>query len=180
MSKIVLVLDDKEEIDLSEAEEVSYSAILRQLHKKYPDKINEFMKTYLQCFEHCKYSGIEEYEKIALKQTLLSLNKKYQLKLPKAFKKLAQTMELDGSEKIGKYLANIVHFILQRISDKNRPMAKAKLKRKFLNLNIREIANKKMPASSAMGQSITFVKHVLFNHNEEYVRKVLYSLVKYL
>ena len=43
-----------------------------------------------------------------------------------------------------------------------------------------EIASKQMPESSAVGQSITFIKHVLFNHDARYIREVLDSLVKSL
>jgi hypothetical protein len=40
-----------------------------------------------------------------------------------------------------------------------------------------EIASKQLPESAALGQAITFVKHVLFNHDAKYVREVLNSLV---
>jgi hypothetical protein len=43
-------------------------------------------------------------------------------------------------------------------------------------MNESEISSKQLPESSALGQAITFVKHILFNHDSRYVKEVLLSL----
>ena len=70
--------------------------------------------------------------------------------------------------------------MLQRISPAKRQGAINKLKKKFYYLNEGELAMKKMPASSAMGQSITFIKTVLFNHDPKYIREIINNLIKFL
>ena len=47
-------------------------------------------------------------------------------------------------------------------------------------LNEKEIAGKKMPASSSMGQSITFLKHILFGQDPQYIRSVLNNVARFL
>ena len=69
---------------------------------------------------------------------------------------------------------------MQRISEENRPKSLLSLKNKILNFNEVELSEKKTPASAAIGQCITFLKHILINHNPQYIRAVLNAIAKYL
>ena len=94
--------------------------------------------------------------------------------------KNAATSELGDPKLVGKYLADIIRFTLTRISPERRPQSIENLKQKIYNLNEQAIAIKTLPPSSALGQSITFVKHVLFNHDARYIREVLNNIVRNL
>lgn len=165
------------EIDISEADAFTYSSIIRLLRKKLNDNdLNKFLKTYRALFEKNYLDGLDSLEKNTLLQTLFELKEDLNLKVD--IKKNAGLEELGTPSEVGKYLANIVKFTMQRIKNENRPVAMLKLKKKIYFLNENEIARKKMPASSAMGSSLTFIKHTLFNQNASYIREVLNNIVK--
>jgi len=94
--------------------------------------------------------------------------------------KSAQIVNLGDPDYAGKYLSDIMKFVMQRISEENRPKSLLSLKNKILNFNEVELSEKKTPASAAIGQCITFLKHILINHNPQYIRAVLNSIAKYL
>ncbi len=54
------------------------------------------------------------------------------------------------------------------------------LKNKIYYINEYELAGKKMPAASAMGQSILISKHLLFEQNPAFIRQVLNNIVRNL
>jgi hypothetical protein len=81
---------------------------------------------------------------------------------------------------VGQYLANIVRFTLNRLPPDKRGMAVDRLRKKFYSFNAQEISQKNLPPTSSIGQSITFVKHVLFNQDPMYIREVLNHLVSNL
>jgi hypothetical protein len=87
---------------------------------------------------------------------------------------------LGDPESVGRYLASIIHFLVRRISAERRPHSIENLKKKIYYLNEYDMAAKKTPASSSLGQSITLVKTLLLSHNPEYIRKVLNSVVRSL
>lgn len=95
--------------------------------------------------------------------------------------KLAQSViQMGQPELAGKGVAEIVKFLMQRIPASKQQQTLAKLRDKIWNLDEREIASKKSPATASLGQSITFIKTVLQGHSPEYIRSVLASTVKYL
>lgn len=164
-------------IDISKADAFTYSSIIRLLRKELNDAdLNKFLKVYRENFEKNYLNDESNIEKNTLCQTLLLLEDELNLKV--SIKKDAGLQELGTAEEVGKYLANIVKFTMQRIKDQNRPISMLKLKKKIYFLNENEISNKKMPASAAMGSSITFIKHTLFNQNASYIREVLNNIVK--
>jgi hypothetical protein len=77
----------------------------------------------------------------------------------------------------GRYLADVIRFMLGRIPEKSRQAAIQNLKGKIRVLNENEIAHKRMPPMAALGQSITLVKSALFGSNATYVREVLNAIV---
>lgn len=74
----------------------------------------------------------------------------------------------------------MIRFIMIRISPEKRSKAFQSVSNKIYYLNENDLSNKNLPASSAMGQSITLVKNVLFNHNPRYIREVINNLVRNL
>jgi hypothetical protein len=178
--------DDKAEdqstiIDLSDLEELSYSALLRKLRQKASDDcIREFLKLYKKEFDRAVKNKLQKPDRIAIQNSLIALNKVHRIKINKDLVKNAAVSELGDPRLVGKYLSDIIRFTLSRISEDKRPNAINSLKHKIYGLNENDISNKNLPPSSAMGQSITFVKHVLFNHSPRYIREVLNNIVRNL
>lgn len=172
---------EDEAIDLTDIDDFSYSAIMRKLRQKGSrEQVLAFLKIYKAQFDKAVKNKLQKPEKVALQNTVVKLNKTHKLKMSKKFLKNASVTELGDPLLVGKYLADIIRFTLNRISPERRPHSIETLRQKLFHLNENEIASKEMPASSSMGQSITFVKHVLFNHNPIYIRQVLNNLVRNL
>lgn len=166
-------------IDLTDIDDFSYSAVVRKIREKAPKQINKFLEIFKSEFDKGIQKKIQSPEKIALQISLIKFNKLFPIKINKLLKKAAVS-ELGDADSVGKHLANIVHFILTRIAPDKRQASINNLKNKFTTLNVAEISNKQMSPGSALGQSITFVKHVLFNHDPNYIKIVLNSLVRNL
>jgi hypothetical protein len=174
-------VEDSEEIDLREADDFSYSAIMRKMREKASkEQVFEFLKMFKTQFDKAVKDKLQKPEKVALQNALIKFNKTYPIKVNKKLVKNAAISELGDPALVGKYLADIVRFTLNRMAPDKRTKAIESLRRKFYSFNVNEIANKNLPPSSAIGQSITFVKHVLFNHDAQYVRDVLNNLVRNL
>lgn len=168
-------------IDLTKVDNFSLSAVLRKLREECSkEQVLEFLKLYNEFFEDGVLNELQNPEKLALSNSLVEFNKLYPIKLNKEVIKHAAITELGNAEQVGQYLANIITFILRRISVENRGKSIQNLKNKLTLLNVNEIASKKMPASAALGQSITLVKHMLFSHDSSYVKKVIQNIVKNL
>jgi hydrogenase maturation factor len=172
--------DDKV-IDLTEAFEFSYSSVIRELRRQASkEQTIEFMKIFKKEFDKAVVDELQKPERIALQNSLIKFNKIFKIKLKKNFVKNAATSELGEASKVGKYLSDIVKFTISKISPENRQKSLNNLRNRFYTMNANELANKKMPNSASIGQSIIFVKSVLFNHEPNYIREVLNNLVKNL
>lgn len=172
---------DDSVIDLTDIDDFSYSALMRKLRQKASkEQVKNFLKLYKLQFDKAVKNKLQKPEKVALQNALIKFNKYHKIKLKKKLIKSAAVSELGDAVLVGKYLSDIIRFTLTRISPEKRANAIQSLKHKLYNLNESEMSNKNMPASSAMGQSITFVKHVLFNHDPIYIREVLNNLVRSL
>lgn len=172
---------DDAELDLTDIEEFSYSALMRKLRQKASkEQVRLFLTLYKKQFDKAVKEKLQKPEKVALQNTFIKFRKTVNIKIPKKMVKNAALHELGDAAAVGAYLANIVKFTLQRISAEKRPNSIENLKNKLYLLNESEISNKNMPASSAIGQCITFVKHVLFNHDAHYIREVINNLVRNL
>lgn len=168
-------------IDLTDIEEFSFTAIMRKLRQKTSqDNIYSFLKLFKNEFDKAYKNKLQKPEKIALQNAMIKFNKICKIKLDKKMIKNAAVSELGSAKQIGKYLSDIVKFIIARIPLEKRAPALSKLKEKIFYLKENEIALKNLPDSSALGQSITFVKHVLFNHDPHYIREVINHLVSNL
>lgn len=174
-------LQDVKKIDLTKIDDFSYSAIMRSLRKQLnQNQILSFLKIFKMYFDKAIKNNLENSERVALQNTLVKFNTIFPLKLDKAMIKNAAISELGDPILVGKYLADIIRFTLNRISPERRQEALSKLRNKIYSLSEYQIAMKNLPATSAMGQSITFVKHVLFNHNPQYIREVLNNITRNL
>lgn len=172
--------DDKV-IDLMGAIDFSYSAIMREMRQHASkDQVREFLIGFKKEFDKAVKAKLQKPEKVALQNSLVKFNKKHKIKVKKKLVKNAAVSELGDPIQVGKYLADIVRFTLNRIPLEKRTKAIQSLRRKFYSFNANEISQKTMPPTSAIGQSITFVKHVLFNHDAHYVREVLNNIVRNL
>lgn len=172
---------EKEVVDLTKMDDFSFSAAMRKLRAQLSqDELFQFLKLYKEYYDKATKENLQKAEIIALNKALIQFNKIKKVKIDKEMVKEAAVSELGDANQVGQYLANIIRFILQRISVDKRPDSIYKLKQKLYTLNETEIASKNMPASSAMGQAITLVKHILFNHDSRYVREVINNIIRYL
>ena len=167
-------------LDLTNCYEFSYSSVLRELRKNNKYLLPHFLTIFKKYFDQAFVDNEENAEKTALMKSLRELQKKHDVIVKEAFIKNASAIDLGNPEYAGKYLSEIIKFVMQRISIENRLKSMLSLKHKILNINENEIASKDIPNSAAMGQAITFVKHVLINHNPVYIRQVLNNIAKNL
>jgi len=171
----------KQIIDLSEVDELSYSALLRQLRKNAPKEcVRLFLQIYNNQFNKAIRDGLQKADSVAMKNALIIFNRHHKIKMNPDLIKNAAATELGDPRLVGKYMADIIRFTLSRIEPEKRPSAINSLKRKIYALNETDLSTKDLPPSSAIGQSITFVKHVLFNHNAMYIREVINNIVRNL
>ncbi len=167
-------------IDLSDIENFAYSAVMRQINKQLDkEACFTFASIYKKKFDKNLLHKEGKSEDELLSETLKTFDKKYQIILDSRNIKQASAIT-QSSEVVAKYLANIIKFTLSKISQEKRPGSLTRVRNKISKLDYMQISKKKMPASSAMGQSITFVKHTLFGQTPEYVRDVLNYLVRIL
>jgi transcription termination factor NusB len=152
----------------------SYSSIMRNI-KDDKEAIIQFQTAFKHVFDEAVISGSEEPEKTALEAAIDVLPN-----IKEKIQKAASAIELGNPEYAGKYLADIVKFLMRRISAEKRPKSIASLRQKIFYMNEYNMAAKKVPASSAMGQSITLLKHILLEHPPQYIRAVLNNIVRYL
>ena len=177
--------DSKNVIDLTKLEELSFSALMRKLRANASkEQVRDFLKIHKFYFDKAVKNKLKDPQDTAFQHAFLKFTKKHKVNLNKTLVKQAarhgSRAELGEPVAVGKYLADIIRLTLRRISPFSRNKAVSKLKGKLYYLKETDLALKKMPASSAMGQSITFVKNLLFGQDPIYIRKVLNSLVKYL
>lgn len=170
---------DEETIDFTDLKDVSYSAIMRELRKNYDyDIVVEFMAIYKGIFDILIYQDVDSAAELALKLTLQQFSTLHHVELP--LKKEAQLAQLGNAQQVGQYLANIIKFTLSRISPEHRQNSINTVAKKLYLFNENELAGKHMPASSSIGQSITFVKNVLFTQDPRYIREVINNIIKFL
>lgn len=172
---------DKPVIDLTDIDEFAYSAIMRKLRQNAkPEQATAFLKLFKSYFDQAVKADKHSPEKIALQHAIIALSKKYKVKLNKDMIKSAAVASLGNADQVGKYLSDIVKFIIAKIPLEKQPHALEVLKQKFSTMSENEIASKHLPQAAIYGQAITFVKHVLFNQDATYVRGVLNSLSRNL
>lgn len=158
------------------SEEITYSSLLRTLNKKYPREIvKKFKEIYKSHFDQALIEKDPKPEDIALSALLEFINE-----LDNKLTKAASVSEMGDPIFAGKYISEIIKFITRRISPERRSKSLENLKKKIYLLNEYELAGKKMPASSSLGQAITLTKTLLMTKSPQYIRAVLNSIVRFL
>jgi hypothetical protein len=151
---------------------LSYSSIIRLLNKEFEkETVEKFQKLFKENFDRLYLEGDDEPENDALEIAISSI---------KHFKKNANAIEMGDSEFAGKRLSDLVKFLLRRIPDAKRSAAIQSIRKKIYMINEYEVSDKKTPTHSSMGQAITILKNILLEHNPQYIRNVLNSIVKNL
>lgn len=172
---------DNQAIDLSDVDDFSYSAMMRKIRQEASkEQVRDFLKLFKSHFDKAVKNKLQKPERVALQNALVRFSKIHPVKLNKKLVKSAAVSELGNASEVGAYLANIVRFIFNRLDPNHRAKAMESLRNKFYYTNADEIAQKTSPPSAAVGQAITFVKHVLFNQNSQYIREVLDNLSRNL
>lgn len=172
---------DANTIDLTGATDFSYSAIMREMRQNASEEqVRLFLTLFKKEFDKAVKTKLQKPEKVALQNSLVRFDKKHKVKCKKKLVKNAAVSELGDPVMVGKYLADIVKFMVARIPLEKRQGAIDSLRKKFYTFNANEISEKDLPPTSGIGQSITFVKHVLFNQNPFYIREVLNNIVSNL
>ena len=92
----------------------------------------------------------------------------------------ATVLEMGDPGTSGRIMANIIRFIINRISPDKRGKAIVNLRNKIWALNEYDIANKKNPSTASLGQAITFIKTILIGHHPIYIRRVIQEVVRNL
>lgn len=165
------------EIDLSNIEDFSYSAIMRQINKQVGESVcRDFAEIYKKYFDQYVLDNDKDAEEKSLADTLKDFSDMYALK--GSFEKTAANASNEAM--VAKYLSHIIQFSLGKIPQEKRQKSLQKVKTKIGKLDINDIATKKMPSSAAIGQSITFIKHTLFGQNPQYIKNVIQYLLRYL
>lgn len=163
-----------EGIDLTKIEAFTYSAIIRELRKaEHPEATHDFLTIFKTLFDKEVLKGNEISEQNLLMRTIKYLGTMYDLKIGDNFVKQASSIDLGDAETAAKYIADFIKFFISKINPESRAKTLRNLADKITHLNEMELASKKMPASASIGQSITFVKNILIEHDAGYIREVL-------
>jgi len=158
----------------------TYSSIMRSLNKDNDhDAMISFQTTFKQAFDAAYISGEEHPEDIALEKAKAELNEKT-AGLKAMIVKTAAAIELGNPDMAGKYLADLIRWMMKRISPEKRPKAIQSMKRKVYYTNEFAIAAKRTPPSASMGGALTLLKTLLLDHNPQYIRDILNNIVRYL
>lgn len=151
---------------------ITYTELLRSLNKKYPAEIvREFRKIFKDAFDDALLNGEKNPEEFAMQEAV-----KFVDELGANLAKTAAAIDMGEASYAGKFIAQFIKFLMRKISIENRPKALNNLKNKIYLLNENELAAKKMPASSAIGQAISLTKNLLMTHSPQYIREVLNSI----
>jgi len=178
-SSFLFKTQSSKDIDLTNVDNFSYSAVMRQLYKNCnEEQLKLFLKLYLELFNAAVSADLQKPDVVGLQNALVEFSRHYPIKISKSLIKSASITELGSPEDIGHYLANVVNFIMNKISDEKRNKSKVSLKSKLLTLNPNDLSSKNMPNSAAIGQAISFIKNTLYNHNPDFIRRVLDSTIR--
>lgn len=160
------------------SKDISYSSVMRKLRKSYDEEtVNKFQKEFKKLFDAAFLSGNQDPDEGVLEEALKCISFEDDIN---AIKKNASAIDLGDPEYAGKYLSDILKFVMRRISNEKRTKSLESLRKKVYYLNEYQMAAKKVPPSSAIGQSITLLKHILLEHHPEYIRAVLNSIVRHI
>jgi len=158
--------------------EPGYSTIMRELNKNdEQDKMSTFQTVFKGTFDDAYMNGDEHPEEVALDKAMKAIASP---SYPETLSKAASAIEMGDPLYAGKYLAELIKFIMRRISSEKRQHSLDNLKKKIYYMNEYDMASKKAPNSAAIGTSIVLLKHILLGHSPTYIRNILNNIVRNL
>lgn len=164
----------------SKDESDTYSSIMRALNQSDDkDTMISFQTTFKQAFDAAYIAGEKHPEVIALEKAKAELNEKT-AEFKDMLVKTAAAIDLGAPEEAGRYLAELIRFMMKRISPERRQKSIYSMKKKVYYINEYQISAKKTPPSASMGGALTILKTLLLEHNPLYIRQILNAVVKYL
>lgn len=86
----------------------------------------------------------------------------------------------DPAKRTAESLFKIIQFVFYRVPASQQDKFISRLRGKIVRLHPGELGIKKMPPSSAIGQSVTMTKHLLSGLNPSFINQVITELVKLL
>ena len=163
-------------------EERTFSSIMRDLNKNHPEKVKTFMSEFKKAFDEALEQSLENPDEIALMQAMQAINYSIkEAKIYKVMKKHAESVVEMGNPMVaGKTIANMIKYLVTKIPQKHQDDTLKDIKSRLLNVNVNELANKRIPPSASIGQSIAFIKNMLGGRSSEYISKVIQNTVQHL
>lgn len=158
-------------IDLTDIDSFTLSAVMRKLNERCDQEtIKNFLDVYFECFNDL-VDDSDNLEQDALKKALEEFADEISIQ---------KNAALDSPDQISSHMVNIIHLLIQKIKPESRAGAVQSLKSKLSAVDVNDMANKNMPASSAIGQSISFVKNILFDKDPTFIKNILAEVVNKL
>jgi hypothetical protein len=167
------VEDKQKSIDLSDVEELSYSAIMREAKKKeYFSFINDFVIIYKKIadafyLKNLNMDGVME-------NVFHVMSKKYKIITTK------KEAAVDSPLILGKAIADVILFLATKVKTENRRKAVSNFIRNIYYLNFSELASMDVNAGAAAGQVITLIKTILRSKDVGFIRSVVGEVIKNL
>ena len=148
----------------------TFSAAMRKLNKKEPEKVTEFLRAFKEAFDDAMEEGVDDHQNVALLQAKKSIASTKEDR----FLKLAQTMIASNRnpQEVGASLAQVIKILMEKLPH-DRKGALENMRNKVSQLNPTEIALSSMPETAAYGQSITLIKTLLNGYSPEYIKQVI-------
>lgn len=116
----------------------------------------------------------------AKKPKYTKTRKKY-TKPPKEISKEVRVLETRIDPRImANALYEVVRFVLAKVPENQRIKRRMRLKEKIMQLNPNILSTKHLPEASAIGQSLTIIKNMMFGKSQTYISEVLRELIKRL
>lgn len=149
----------------------TFSSTTRDINKKNPEDVKDFMKSFKDSFNRALEEDLEDPDCLALMQVMK--NPKESSSNSKMIK-IAQTLvEMGNPELAGKAISNVIKFLITKMPESERSNAVQRIRNELLSLPVNEISSKKMPASASIGQSISLIKNTLSGKDPDFIRKVI-------
>jgi hypothetical protein len=93
---------------------------------------------------------------------------------------LIKESQQDPAKRTAESLFKIIRFLFYRVPEKERKRFISRVQGKIIRIHPGELGIKKMPPSSAIGQSIAITKNLLSGLNPAFVQSVLVELARIL
>ena len=95
------------------------------------------------------------------------------------------TVDINGSsftnsKELAKVIIVFVNTLLNRVKPQSKQLFKRRIKNKFYNINLFELAGKKLPPTATIGNAITIVKQLLMGQDPVFINEVMGLVIRYM